>query len=130
MSERAKTPETDRVWADCGNTDPLTAAQRMRDHAWRLESERDEYADRLAQACAALDKIAHYTIHDEAYYGGARYFAKIAYDKARMPFLNASCKDGLALVLAEAVAEAVRVKDKLDAAINAAKIAGQKEPHA
>ena len=39
-----------------------------------------EALDRLAIACAGLDKLAHYTCHDEAYFGSPGDFAKTVYD--------------------------------------------------
>jgi hypothetical protein len=52
---------------------------------WTTALTPEEAVERLAQACAALDKIAHYTCHDEVYYGSPGDFAKAALDKVMEP---------------------------------------------
>jgi len=52
---------------------------------WTTTLTPEEAVDRLAQACAALDKIAHYTGHDEAYFGSPGDFAKAALDEVMKP---------------------------------------------
>ena len=47
---------------------------------WPRPLKPSETVEKLAQACAALDKIARYTMHDEAYYGDPGTFAKHALD--------------------------------------------------
>lgn len=43
---------------------------------WTTPLTPDECADRLARACCALDKLAHYTPHDEVYFGDFKTFAQ------------------------------------------------------
>ena len=52
---------------------------------WTTSLTPEEAVERLGLACAALDKIAHYTSHDEAYFGNPGEFAKAALDKVMAP---------------------------------------------